>query len=120
MQDHHRLRVYSAAKRLAREVYALIPLLPPSERFALGQQLRRAAVSIPSNIAEGCGRATPRDFCSFLDKSLGSAREVECQLDIAEATGLMPGAAVQAPLRTCLTVQRMLVALIIRVRSGNQ
>jgi four helix bundle protein len=116
MQDHHALRVYEAAQKLAREVYALTPSLPPAERFSLADQLQRAAVSVPSDIAEGSGRATPRDFCNCLDRALGSAREVECQLVHARDTGLVPGHATRGPLATCTVVQRMLTRLIISVR----
>jgi four helix bundle protein len=118
MQDHSKLRVYAAAQQLAREVYGLTPLLPITERYALADQLQRASVSVGSNIAEGCGRATSRDFCSYLDKALGSAREVEFQLSHAAGANLVPSARVAPPLATCLMVQRMLVSLIGRIRGA--
>ena len=65
---------------LVRNVYALTSELPDDERFGLKSQVNRCAVSIPSNIAEGSGRGTNKDFGRFLDISLGSSYELETQL----------------------------------------
>ena len=116
MQNHRALKVYQASHRLAIDVYALADQLPTHERFALGDQLRRAVTSIPSNIAEGTGRSTQRDFCSYLDRALGSAREIEFQLGHAESVGLVKGATVSRALQTVIVVQRMLTSLIQQVR----
>lgn len=68
---------------LAEEVYGLSAGFPADERFALTNQVRRAAVSIPSNIAEGEGRFSKQDFRRFLSIAMGSLREVETQLELA-------------------------------------
>ena len=77
------LIVYQKAKQLVIDVYKLLELFPDSERFALCSQLRRAVVSIPSNIAEGMGRVSGKDQAHFLNIAYGSLMEVYAQLDIA-------------------------------------
>jgi four helix bundle protein len=78
------LRVWKEAVDLARAIYRLTATFPPDEKFGLTAQLRRAAVSVPSNIAEGSVRHSRRDFCRFLEISLGSLAEIETQLEIAD------------------------------------
>jgi four helix bundle protein len=119
MQDHRKIRAYQAAQELARDVYQLTQRLPVRERYGLADQMHRAAVSIGSNIVEGSGRATQRDFCSFLDKALGSAREIEFQLGHAQETGLLPSHTVTPALARSIAVQRMLTSLIVKIRSGK-
>ena len=116
MQDHRRLDVYRLAGDLAVQVYAVAWALPGYERYDLGRQLRRAAVSIGSNIGEGCGRSTPADFCSFLDRALGSAIELEFQLDLCQRVSLAPAELVIAALETTKRVQQMLTRFIVRIR----
>jgi four helix bundle protein len=66
------------------EIYKLTEQLPEYEKFGLIQQLRRAAVSIPSNIAEGYARTTKTEFARFIDIAMGSTREIQTQLEICE------------------------------------
>ena len=68
---------------LTDRVYDLVATFPKEERYALGDQLRRAVVSIPSNIAEGFGRETHKDFAHFLAQARGSLYEVDTQIEIA-------------------------------------
>ena len=77
------LIVYQKAKQLVIDVYKLLEQFPDSERFALCGQLRRAVVSIPSNIAEGSGRTSAKDQAHFFEMAFGSLMEVNCQMDIA-------------------------------------
>lgn len=81
------LIVWQKAKDFVREVYLLINRFPDYERFALSDQIRRAAISIPSNIAEGNGRASNRDYAHFLAIARGSLYETMTQLDIAADLG---------------------------------
>lgn len=81
------LRVYKEAKLLVREVYELMESFPNYERYALGDQLRRAVVSVPSNIAEGAGRSSIKEKIHFLEIAYGSLTETLCQLDIANDLG---------------------------------
>lgn len=116
MQDHRRLKVYQAARELALEVYAVAAALPARERFDLARQLRRAAVSVGSNIAEGCGRTTRKDLCGFLDVALGSARELEFQLDLCQRVALAPPDRAARAMKTTRRVQQMLTRLIVQIR----
>ncbi len=68
-------------------VYSLVTQIPEIEKYALTDQIRRAVVSIPSNIAEGCGRATNRDYAHFLSISRGSLYETMTQLEVAQSLG---------------------------------
>lgn len=77
------LRVYKEAKTLVKEVYLLLDNFPKYEVYALGDQLRRAVVSIPSNIAEGAGRFSVKEKIHFIEIAYGSLTETLCQLDIA-------------------------------------
>lgn len=77
------LKVYCAAKDLVVAVYALLEKFPRHEQYALCDQLRRAVISIPSNIAEGMGRISVKEQVHFLEIAYGSLMEVDCQMSIA-------------------------------------
>ena len=87
MEMYKKLIVWQKAMELVRVVYRLSKSFPPDERYALTDQLRRAAVSIPSNIAEGCGRASKKDYAHFLSMARGSFYETMTQLQIAQDLG---------------------------------
>ena len=78
------LIVWQKSIELVIEIYNLTRSFPKSEIYGLTSQLRRAAISIPSNIAEGSRRGTKRDYCHFLSIAFGSGAEVETQLEIAK------------------------------------
>lgn len=82
MEDYRDLIVWKRSMELVRAVYALTKRLPKEETFALSNQLRRAVVSIPSNIAEGYGRNSKQDYLRFLNIARGSKNEVETQHQI--------------------------------------
>ena len=84
---HKDLDVYKLSLNLVEDIYKLTKSFPASENFGLTSQLRRAAVSLPSNIAEGSSRASIKDFIRFLNISSGSLAEIETQLVIAERIG---------------------------------
>ena len=81
------LRVYKEAKLLVRDIYSLMDKFPSYEKYGLGDQLRRAVVSVPSNIAEGSGRSSTKEKIHFLEIAYGSLTETLCQLDIASDLG---------------------------------
>ena len=77
------LRVYKESKELVKSVYRLLEKFPKYETYALGDQLRRAVISVPSNIAEGSGRFSIKEKIHFIEIAYGSLSESLCQLDIA-------------------------------------
>ncbi len=77
------LRVYKAARQLVKDVYLLQNLFPKEERYALGDQIRRAATSITSNLAEGSGRQSVKEKIHFIEIAFGSMTEVFCELQTA-------------------------------------
>ena len=81
------LRVYQEAKLLVREVYSLLDKFPKYETYALSDQLRRAVVSVTSNIAEGSGRVSAKEKVRFIEIAYGSLTETLCQLDISHDLG---------------------------------
>lgn len=81
--SYRKLEVYISAKDFVIFVYKLIALFPKEENYALCDQLRRAVISIPSNIAEGMGRTSLKEQVHFLEIAYGSLNEVMCQLELA-------------------------------------
>ncbi len=81
------LDAYKESKALVMLVYVLIKTFPREEQYALCDQLRRAVISVPSNIAEGSGRTSAKDQAHFLEMAFGSLMEVNCQIDIAYDLG---------------------------------
>lgn len=77
------LRVYRESKGLVKSVYRLLETFPKFETYALGDQLRRSVISVPSNIAEGSGRFSYKEKIHFIEIAYGSLTEALCQLDIA-------------------------------------
>jgi len=84
VKDYRELIVWQKAMDLVERIYRVTAGLPREEVYGLTSQIRRAAISIPSNIAEGQGRHTTRDFLNFLSIAQGSLKEVETQVLIAE------------------------------------
>ena len=87
--DFRDLRVWQSAHRLALDCYQASEGWPPGERYGLTSQVRRAAVSIGANIAEGSGRGSDRDFARFVRIALGSTNEIESLLLMAEGLGYL-------------------------------
>lgn len=81
--DYKKLNVYQESKILVKMVYALLKKFPREEQYALCDQLRRAVISVPSNISEGFGRYSAKEQVHFFEIAYGSLREVDCQMDIA-------------------------------------
>ena len=79
-----KLQAWQKAKKLALEVYKLVAKFPQYEQYALSSQVRRAVISVPSNIAEGAGRMSSKEKIHFLEIAYGSLMETYCQLQIAE------------------------------------
>ncbi len=88
-RPHYNLDVWKCSMELAKVVYARTKGFPPDERFGMTVQMRRCAVSVPSNIAEGACRGSRKDFLHFLMIARGSLGELETQCSLASALGYM-------------------------------
>jgi len=106
------LMVWQRAIEMTLEIYRLTAAFPASEQFGLTSQLRRASVSVASNIAEGHGRASKGEYLQFLGHARGSNSEVETQLVIAKALGFGSKQALVAVEEKCSEVGRMLGAVM--------
>ena len=89
MRDFRRLKVWDRAHELALEVFRATNVFPVAERFGLTAQMRRSAVSIPSNIAEGAGRPSRPDYARLLGIAVGSAHELDYQLQLSRDLGFL-------------------------------
>ena len=107
---YHNLIVWQRAVELCSVVYSLVKKFPDEERFALSDQVRRAVVSIPSNIAEGCGRASNKDYAHFLAIARGSLYETMTQLEVAKNLGYLE--ALDDVMPKAIEIARMLGALL--------
>lgn len=110
IQSHKDLKVWKEAMDLVVTVYKLTEKFPKHEQFSLTSQMRRASVSIPSNISEGAGRKSNREFMRFLYISLGSLAELETQLEIAERLKYV--SEVKGVFEKMIYIRRMLSKLI--------
>ena len=118
MQDFRKLEVWRRAHQLTLAVYAATKNFPRDELFGLTSQLRRGAVSIGSNIAEGCGRESGNELCRYLQIGIGSGSELEYQLLLARDLGYLPEDEHRSLEDEVIEVKRMLAGLIRKVRAA--
>ena len=116
MRPHEKLDVWKKAIDLVILIYKITETFPAHERYGLTSQIRRAAVSVPANIAEGAARQSSKEFAHFLSNSQGSASELETELLIAERLGYLGSAGYIAMRNEIDSVGRMLVGLSRNVR----
>jgi four helix bundle protein len=112
VQDFKQLKVWEKSHRLTLDVYRAMVSFPQEERYGLTSQIRRAASSIPANIAEGCGRDSQGDFVRFLRIALGSASELEYHLILACDLDYLPSTDYEPLTRAVVEVKKMITALI--------
>ena len=112
IKSYRDLVAWQRARKLVKEVYLLTAAFPVGERFGLVSQMDRAAVSVPSNIAEGYGRATTQDYVHFLRIARGSSYEQETQLVLAADFGLCGREAASEVVGTLQEVIRLLQGLV--------
>ncbi len=118
MRDFKELKVWEKSHSFTLAVYQVTKLFPANERYGLTSQLRRAAVSIPANIAEGRGKNTEAELARYMTISMGSASEVEYHLLLARDLGYL-GIERYQPLQSeLLQIKKMLVSFTKRLRSG--
>jgi four helix bundle protein len=119
MQDFRNLSVWQRARRLTKSIYEMTSDYPGSEEFGLKSQMRRATVSICSNIAEGCGRRGDREFRRFLDVAMGSACELECETILSFDLAFITESLQEEILDTIIQIKRMLGGLLSRLGWGR-
>ncbi|MBO4452082.1 MAG: four helix bundle protein [Bacteroidaceae bacterium] len=119
--DFRQLKVWQKAMDLTVEIYSIIKYLPREETYALSDQLRRSAVSIPSNIAEGQGRNSDKEFVNFLSIARGSLWELETQIEICERLSYIDSSQKENVLTQTEEMGKMLNALAhsIELKSKN-
>ena len=105
------LVVWQRSMRLAEEIYSATRTFPREELFGLASQMRRAAVSVPSNIAEGQGRDSAKSFAHFTNQARGSLYELETQLELARNLGMIPPKSAELLLVEAAEIGRMLHGL---------
>ncbi len=119
-KDFHDLVVWQKAMALARKVYEATDTFPREEVFGLKSQIRRAAVSIPANIAEGHGRLTDLQFRHFLGNARGSLSELQTELELAQSLGFIPTEITGTLLEQNNEVARLLNGLIAVMPSEGE
>jgi four helix bundle protein len=115
-RDYRDLVLWQRAIEMAAEVHRTTLKMPRHEMFGMAAQIRRAAVSVPSNIAEGSGRRTTREFIAFLHIARGSLSELRTQLFLAERVGYLTSADVSTAEKLADEVGRLLNAVIRGLR----
>jgi four helix bundle protein len=116
-KSHRDLIVWQHAMDLVFAVYAVLPILPNAERYALTDQVRRAAISVPANIAEGQARSHTKEFIHFLCIARGSLAELDTLLELAHRLSYIPADEFQRLNTAMLNTVRLLNALISAIRA---
>ncbi len=119
MQDFRNLKVWKKSHKVVMEVYKLTKAFPKEELFGLSSQMRRSAVSIPSNIAEGCCRSSDAEFSRFLFIASGSASELDYQLLLSKDLEYIDELNYKKTSDSLNDVKRMLAALITRLKAES-
>jgi len=114
MKNHYDLDVWKKSIELVKEIYKISKNFPKEEIYALTSQIRRAAVSIPSNISEGASRQTDKEFVQFLYIALGSSSELETQIIIAKELSYIDN--VEIILQQIIRVKKMINGLIRHIK----
>ncbi|MFZ5571716.1 MAG: four helix bundle protein [Thermodesulfobacteriota bacterium] len=117
MRDHRKLKAFELADEAAMLVYRITKAFPREEMFGLTSQMRRAAVSVPSNIVEGCARDSEADYIRFLDIAFGSLRELQYQVSLAKRLGYLCDQDASAVEPKLLEAEKVLGGLIHRLRN---
>lgn len=117
--DYKDLLVWQKAIDLTVEIYSIVRLLPREETYVLSDQMRCAAVSIPSNIAEGQGRDSCNEFVRFLSVARGSLRELSTQLEICERIHYIDNASTARAGALIIEVDKMITSLATKLKTKN-
>ena len=112
MRDHKKLRAFELANEIAVSIYTITKKYPKDELYGLVSQMRRSAVSVPSNIVEGCARQSQAEYLRFLDIAFGSLRELHYQLNLSEQLGFINIKEMQSLETTIEETEKVLGALM--------
>ncbi|MDN3585543.1 four helix bundle protein [Pedobacter aquatilis] len=116
MQDYKVLLVWRKAHHFTLKMYMLVATFPKDETYNLISQVKRSSSSIPTNIAEGCGRFTQKDLANFLQVALGSSHELEYQLLLSKDLGFIQAEQYLELEKEVGEIKAMLISLIKKVR----
>lgn len=116
MHNFKELNVWKKARAFIKEVYLLAGNFPKEEKFGLASQVQRAVISIPSNIAEGAGRVSPKEFHYFLNIAVASSFEVETQLILAFDLAYISEDTLNSALHNVQEIQKMLAGLMKSIK----
>ena len=119
MKDYRKLLVWQKAHQLTLDGYKILKGLPKEEMFGLTIQMKRSATSIPTNIAEGCGRNTDKDFRRFLTIAFGSSNELEYQTILSEDLNFVEKKESEKILTQIAEVKKMLSSLISKLTANR-
>ena len=119
MKDFRNLKVWEKSHNLVLEVYNLTKDFPKIELYGLTSQIRRAAVSIPTNISEGCGRSNGKDFARFLQIAMGSASELEYLIFLSSELKFIQGHNISELNTNIIEIKKMLTSLMKKLRAEN-
>ena len=120
MTSHKDLKVWQKGIELVKSIYEITQLFPSNEQFGLVSQMRRAAVSIPSNIAEGCGRNSDKELIHFLYIALGSASELETQIIISQELSFLQPEKSEQMQSLIFEIIKMISSLIKSIRTRDE
>jgi four helix bundle protein len=120
MHNFRKLDIWNDSMDLTVQVYKLVSKFPNEEKYNLTSQIRRCAVSVPSNIAEGAGRNSDGEFGHFLGIANASAYELETQLIISEKLGLIPDAELSVIIANIHSLQKRIFSLIQSLKSKSK
>lgn len=118
MRDFKKLEIWKNGITIVKHVYSLVQKLPSEEKFGLKSQLSRAAISVPSNIAEGCSRNSEVEFKRFLEIALGSLFEVETQLIISEELKFLDSDELKSIFELISIESKMINSLISKIKNS--
>ncbi len=116
MKSHKDLDVYKKSMDMVEDIYKMTKTFPKEEKYGLSAQLQRAAVSIPSNIAEGAARKNNKEFIQYLYIALGSCSEIETQIEISKRLGYVQDHSLM--LENTTDIRRMLQGLITYIKKN--
>ena len=119
MKDFRQLKVWGKSHQLALAIYKETRNFPKEELYGLTSQIRRASMSIPTNIAEGCGMNTDKEFARFLQIAMGSASETEYQLILAHDLEFLPNDSYEKLHNEIEEIKRMLASLLKTIRADR-